>query len=46
MPNLREADLRGTGVTDKGAAILHSAKPGVKVTFGSWDGSAASYRNN
>jgi internalin A len=46
MPGLREADLRGTGVTEKGAAVLRSTKPGVRVMFGSWDGKAASYRNN
>ena len=46
MPNLKEADLRGTGVTEKGAAALRTAKPGVKVSYGPWQGIAASYRNN
>jgi hypothetical protein len=46
MPNLRDADLRGTGVSEKGAAALRAAKPGVRVTFGPWIGIAASYRNN
>ncbi len=46
MPNLKEADLRGTGVTEKGAAELRSAKPGVKISFGPWEAKAASYRNN
>ena len=46
MPNLREADLRGTGVSEKGASALHSAKPGIRVTIGPWAGIAASYRNN
>ena len=46
MPNLREADLRGTSVSEKGAAALRSAKPGVQVTFGPWQGIAASFRNN
>src|SRR5262249_46439815 len=34
MPNLKDADLRGTGISEKGAAALRSAKPGVRVTFG------------
>jgi internalin A len=46
MPNLKEADLRGTGVTEKGASALRSAKPGVKISFGPWEAKAASYRNN
>jgi internalin A len=46
MPNLKEADLRGTGVTEKGAAVFRTAKPGVKIWFGPWEGIAASYRNN
>ena len=46
MPNLKEADLRGTSVTDKGAAALRAAKPGVRVSFGPWEGKAAAYRNN
>src|SRR5580704_3793243 len=29
MPSLKEADLRGTGVTEKGAAVFRTAKPGV-----------------
>lgn len=46
MPNLKEADLRGSGVTEKGAAALRAAKPGVKISFGPWQGIAANYRNN
>jgi Leucine-rich repeat (LRR) protein len=46
MPNLRQADLRGTGVTEKGAAALRSAKPGVRIWFGPWEGKSAKYRNN
>jgi len=46
MPDLKEADLRGTGVTEKGAAALRAAKPGVKISFGPWEAKAASYRNN
>ena len=46
MPKLHEADLRGTTVTEKGAAALKAAKPGAIVYFGPWDGPAANYRNN
>jgi hypothetical protein len=46
MPNLKQADLRGTGVTEEGAAALRSAKPGVRIWFGPWDGKTAKYRNN
>ncbi len=46
MPSLKEADLRGTGVTEKGAAALQVAKPGVKISFGPWEAKAANYRNN
>jgi len=46
MPELREADLKGTSVTEKGAARLQAAKPGAVVYFGAWDGRSAAYRNN
>jgi internalin A len=46
MPNLKQADLRGTSVTEKGAAALRAAKPGVKIWFGPWEAIAANYRNN
>ena len=46
MPKLKEADLRGTGITVKGAADLRATKPGVKISFGPWSGMAANYRNN
>jgi internalin A len=46
MPALREADLQGTAVTEKGAAMLRAAKPRVTVFFGPWDGKSANYRNN
>jgi Leucine-rich repeat (LRR) protein len=46
MPNLKEADLRGTGLTEKGAAALRAAKPGLKISFGPWEGKTANYRNN
>jgi hypothetical protein len=46
MRNLKEADLQGTSVTQSGAAALKTAKPGVVVFFGPWDGKSAGYRNN
>jgi len=46
MPNLKQADLRGSSVTEKGAAALRAAKPGVKIWFGPWEAKAANYRNN
>jgi internalin A len=46
MPSLMEADLRGTGVTERGAAALRAAKPRVKISIGPWEGMAANYRNN
>jgi len=46
MPNLREVDLQGTAVTEKGAARLRAAKPGSVVFFGPWEAPAAGYRNN
>jgi hypothetical protein len=46
MPALREVDLKGTSVTEKGAARLEAAKPGAVVFIGPWEGKAAAYRNN
>jgi hypothetical protein len=46
MPALRQADLKGTAVTESGAARLRAAKPGAVVYIGPWDGKAAAYRNN
>jgi hypothetical protein len=46
MPALREVDLKGTGVTAKGAAALQAAKPSILVFYGPWDGKSANYRNN
>ena len=34
MPSLREVDLKGTAVTEKGAAMLRAAKPGAVVYVG------------
>lgn len=46
MPALHEADLKGTSVTEQGAAKLRAAKPGMIVYVGPWSGQAAAYRNN
>lgn len=46
MKALKEADLQGTAVTEKGAAALKAAKPGATVFFGPWDAKSANYRNN
>jgi internalin A len=46
MRALKEVDLQGTTVTEKGAAALKAAKPGVVVYFGPWEGKSANYRNN
>ena len=46
MKSLKEVDLQGTGVTEKGAAGLKAAKPGLMVFFGPWDAKSANYRNN
>lgn len=46
LPTLREADLKGTSVTEQGAAKLRAAKPGILVYVGPWEAQAAAYRNN
>jgi internalin A len=46
MPSLREVDLKGTAVTEQGAAALKAAKPGVVVYTGAWEAKSANYRNN
>ena len=46
MPSLREVDLKGTAVTEKGADLLRAAKPRAVVYIGPWEGKAAAYRNN
>jgi hypothetical protein len=46
MPSLREVDLKGTAVTENGADMLRTAKPGAVVYVGVWEGKAAAYRNN
>jgi internalin A len=46
MKALREVDLQGTAVTEKGAAALRESKPGIVLFFGPWDSKSANYRNN
>jgi Leucine-rich repeat (LRR) protein len=46
MPTLREADLKGTSVTDAGAKRFLAAKPGAIVYVGRWEGRAGAFRNN
>ena len=46
LPNLREVDLKGTSVTEKGLAALRAAKPKAHIFFGPWDAKAANFRNN
>jgi hypothetical protein len=46
FPGLRELDLKGTAVTDKGLATLRTAKPGIKIYSGPWDAKSANFRNN
>ena len=46
LPNLRELDLKGTAVTEKGVAALRAAKPKIQVYYGPWQARQASFRNN
>jgi internalin A len=46
MTHLKQVDLVGAGVTEKGTAALRAANPGVKFWIGPWEGKAANYRNN
>ena len=46
LPNLREVDLKGTAVTEKGVAQLRAAKPNLKIYYGAWEAPTASFRNN
>ena len=46
FPALREIDLKGTSVTDKGLAMFRAAKPKAMVYSGPWEGKAAAFRNN
>ena len=46
FPDLREVDLKGTSVTDKGLAALRAAKPKILIYSGPWDAKSANFRNN
>ncbi len=46
LPALRQVDLKGSAVTEKGIAALKTAKPGIQVYFGPWVAKAANFRNN
>jgi hypothetical protein len=46
FPSLREVDLKGTSVTEKGLANLRMARPKTVVYTGPWVGKAAAFRNN
>jgi hypothetical protein len=46
FPALRELDLKGTSVTEKGLAKFRAAKPETVIYTGPWDGKAAAFRNN
>ena len=46
FPMLKEVDLRGTAVTEKGIAILRAAKPKARIYQGQWEARAANFRNN
>ena len=46
MPGLRELDLKGSSITEKGLATLRAAKPKAVIYYGPWEARAASFRNN
>jgi hypothetical protein len=46
FPALKEIDLKGSAVTEKGIEILRAAKPKVRIYYGPWDAKAANFRNN
>ena len=46
LPSLRDVDLKGTSVTEKGLAALRAAKPKARIYSGPWDAKAANFRNN
>jgi Leucine rich repeat/Leucine Rich repeat len=46
FPALRELDLKGTSVTEKGLAMFRAAKPKAVIYTGPWDGRSAAFRNN
>jgi hypothetical protein len=46
LPGLRQVDLKGSAVTEKGIAALRAAKPGIQIYSGAWVAKAANFRNN
>jgi hypothetical protein len=46
FPVLREVDLKGTSVTEKGLALFRAAKPKAVIYTGPWEAKAAAFRNN
>jgi internalin A len=46
LPGLRQVDLKGSAVSEKGIAALKAAKPGIQVYSGPWVATAANFRNN
>jgi internalin A len=46
LPGLRQVDLKGSAVTEKGLAALKAARPEIHVYFGPWIAKAADFRNN
>ena len=46
FPALKELDLKGSAVTEKGLATLRAARPKMRIYFGPWSAPAAAFRNN
>lgn len=46
LSNLREIDLKGTSVTEKGLEALRAANPKLRIYSGPWDAKSANFRNN
>ena len=46
LAGLRQVDLKGSAVTERGVTALKKAKPGIQVYFGPWIAKAANFRNN
>jgi internalin A len=46
LPLLREVDLKGTAVTEKGVAQLRAVRPKLRIYYGPWEAAVASFRNN
>ena len=46
FPVLREIDLKGTAITDKGVTALRAAKPKAQIHHGAWNAPSANFRNN